>query len=265
MIFKDCVPDEVLYNRNYNGWRNDSIDVNHDGIADMIIRYYVMNNIFGSPLNQGYYNAENLTFISLVQSVQFACMLDTAVGNAFDECGNGGIKPYHTFTKIFSQNDIILMNNDSLWSQGSIYATFNVSSSTQGNCGGGGLSESDSSFYVAGRYIITNDTSLFYIHLGFQDYRIYLRDYALERQDSTINLSPTNISASPNPFTNQINISTDKAVEYQVTDYTGRVLLSGKTERSINTEILPSGSYLLLLKNEELYSVKKMVKVKQSP
>ncbi len=114
MIFTDYVPDEVLYNRHYNGWRNDSIDVNHDGIADMIIRYYVMNNIFGSPPNQGYYNAENLTFTSLVQSVQFACKLDTAVGNAFDECGNGSIKPYHTFTKIFPQNDIILMNNDAL-------------------------------------------------------------------------------------------------------------------------------------------------------
>ena len=82
---------------------------------------------------------------------------------------------------------------------------------------------------------------------------------------STNNLSPTSISISPNPFNHQINIGTDKVVEYQVSDYTGRVLLSGKTERSIATEILPSGSYLLLLKNEELYSIKKMVKVKQSP
>ena len=128
----------------------------------------------------------------------------------------------------------------------------------------------EGSYYYFLKTIYGTDTLAGYIHFSTYTNGLIM-DFACEGPTSsyiitsTNNLSPTSISISPNPFNHQINIGTDKVVEYQVSDYTGRVLLSGKTERSIATEILPSGSYLLLLKNEELYSIKKMVKVKQSP
>lgn len=68
------------------------------------------------------------------------------------------------------------------------------------------------------------------------------------------------VSISPNPFTSFINITTDKAFHYSISDYLGRVVLSGETDKTIETEALASGNYILTIKNEEMVMVRKMVK-----
>ena len=48
--------------------------------------------------------------------------------------------------------------------------------------------------------------------------------------------------------------------QYTISDYMGRVVMQGESDKTIETETLASGSYILSIKNEEMFTVKKMVK-----
>ena len=102
-----------------------------------------------------------------------------------------------------------------------------------------------------------------YVHMNYNS----VLDYAIEGPTSSYidglpNDLPTDksISTYPNPFANQININYAKPFDYQITDYIGRVVATGKAEKTINTSDLPAGNYLLLMKNEEMSCVKKIMK-----
>jgi hypothetical protein len=259
MIFTDYVPDyhiptlQIQPNHSLDSGKID-IDINHDLITDFTISCVSRQSLGGGGITYKIYPS-NQSYI--LTKVDFGH-------------GNGGYidtTPQMVAKKLL-YNDTIAISSDSLWSNST--TTIFVNGGNGAN--NGTLTDFslplDSPCWYAAKVIKGTDTLIGYLHFLTKLSAPYqlIYDFACEGPTSsyiitsTNNLSPTNISISPNPFTNQINIGTDKAVEYQVTDYTGRVLLSGKTERSISTEMLPPGSYLLLLKNEELYSVKKMVK-----
>ncbi len=244
MIFTDYVPDKFLFHAGNN--LTVGIDINHDGNNDLEFES------FSSGSGPSSHSAYSTSFNSTDSSVQIICT----------QYSSGGCWGVHYMPQVFHTGDTIFNNSLSFYSNNS-----RINYSAGIGCSFGLSSAEISDCFFSGRIVTSSDTSLFYVHFSRNsnsDY--YCLDYGIEGPTSsyiitsTNNLSLSNISISPNPFANQINISTDKVVEYQVTDYTGRVLLSGKTERSISTEVLPCGSYLLLLKNEELYSVKKMVK-----
>lgn len=119
----------------------------------------------------------------------------------------------------------------------------------------------DHDYYYSIQMLSEADTLLGYIHMTYTS----ILDFAIESHSalsSTKDLTADKyITTYPNPFTNQININYSKPFNYQITDYIGRVVLVGKAEKTINTEQLPAGNYLLVIKNEETYSVKKIVKV----
>jgi len=77
------------------------------------------------------------------------------------------------------------------------------------------------------------------------------------------NLSMPDVKVSPNPFSNSIHIETDKAVEYELADVTGKVVAKGFTNE-VKTEIptahIAKGTYLLSLGNQQNRAVKKLVK-----
>jgi hypothetical protein len=244
MIFTDYVPDNFLFHAGNN--LNVGVDINHDGNNDLEFES------FSSGSGPSSHTAYSTSFNSTDSSVQIRCTQYSSNG-----CWGVLYMP-----QVFYFGDTILNDSPSIYSSNS-----RINYSAGVGCSFGLSSVAITDCFFSGRIVASSDTSLFYVHFSrnsSSDY--YCLDYGVEGTDSssiiasTNNLSPTNISISPNPFTNQINIGINKAVEYQLTDYTGRVLLSGKTEKSISTEILPPGSYLLFLKNDELYLVKKMVK-----
>jgi hypothetical protein len=75
-------------------------------------------------------------------------------------------------------------------------------------------------------------------------------------------INTQSINIYPNPFTNQISIASEKTFDFQITDYLGKTILSGKTNEPITTDNLSKGNYLLVLKNEDAYSVKKITRLK---
>ncbi|MES2621955.1 MAG: T9SS type A sorting domain-containing protein [Bacteroidota bacterium] len=126
-------------------------------------------------------------------------------------------------------------------------------------------SPTDTPYYYFLRVITANDTLLGY--LKFSTIEAKLLDFAIEGPTSShiissiSNLASSNISISPNPFTSFIHITTEKSFQFTMSDYVGRVVLSGSADKTIRTEDLPAGNYLLTIKNEETVSVKKVVKV----
>ncbi len=123
-------------------------------------------------------------------------------------------------------------------------------------------------YYYFLKVVTNTDTLLGYLHFKSNGSGLgTILAYAIEGSDSTIiissvnDVSPSNISIYPNPFTNQINIITEKPFEYEIADYMGRAVLSGKSDKIINTAQLSAGGYFLILKSEEILSVKKIVKL----
>ncbi|MCX6199572.1 MAG: T9SS type A sorting domain-containing protein [Bacteroidetes bacterium] len=252
MIFTDYVPDANIFNFE-NGIVTKSLDLNHDGIVDISFNH--MNN-FQFPLGgEARYYLQTFS-----PTIQISAIIDTGRGvNCIGQT-------FYT-VKVYHQNDTV-SNNQLEWLDSFIYVYHIVIGGGNEICGFGNVISTDSNYFFTGRVISINDTSLFYVHLGVWDHYEYIFDYAIEGSDSTLIISSakdlsssSNISISPNPFTNQLNISIQKPFDYQITDYIGRVVLQGRAERIINTEELAAGNYLLVIKNEETYSVKKIVNV----
>jgi hypothetical protein len=252
MIFTDYVPDEYFFSPGtFNHTETKAFDLNNDGTSDL--------NFYFGHLGIPSDGVINFSIQPLQPEVQTLCFAYS--GSSL--CDSN----LRVAIKIFQNGDTIT-NSNTLWSESLTYILKDTGYAHSEICfWGTDVFSSYSSYYCAGRFVTNIDTTLYYIHIRSNGSdSVTIADYAIEGQDttyvisSTNDLSPSNTSAYPNPFTNQINISTGKPFEYQLTDYTGRVVLSGKAEHTIATDELVRGCYLLAIKNEETFSVKKMVK-----
>lgn len=256
MIFTDYVPDynfptpPITLSTPWTGQGNILLDINHDSISDFQIYHY--HDYLTTP-------TYSETIITALNSNSVLAQNET--------CGEpAGIPIMRNVAMRFTASDTCNFVS-TLWNASAyIYASSSCQSQSS-PCNYTCYDNPTLADYSRGYYFIRvtvgTDTLLGYIHFEIGS---KILDYAIEGPTSSYinssidDLFPSNISISPSPFTNQININYSKPFNYQITDYLGRVVLEGKAERTINTEQLPAGNYLLVIKNEETYSVKKIVK-----
>ena len=67
-------------------------------------------------------------------------------------------------------------------------------------------------------------------------------------------------SAFPNPFNNQLQVDTEVQMRYSIRSLQGQEILSGQTNKTINTAQLAKGIYLLQLESEDGIAIKKIIK-----
>ncbi len=262
MIYTDYLPDYSFHPYS-TGWpshvNRDSlyIDINRDGVYD----YRIFISASGSPGG----GAVGYTLLSLHQN-----MIMTTL-DSFHIYNPGHFYPLDTFLHIvakrYFKNDSLGNSNDSMWRNGEITISKYIINGGTGTLVDWVISPDDpltTPYYYFVKTVVNSDTLLGYIQLSSNN---LLFDYASEGGDTayiinSINDLPNNssISTFPNPFTHQININYTKPFEYELMDYVGRVVMKGRAERSINTAQLAAGNYLLVMKNEEMYCVKKVVK-----
>lgn len=257
MIFTDYVPDynfptpPVTLSTPWTGQGNILLDINHDSISDFQIYHY--HDYLTTP-------TYSETIITALNSNSVLAQNET--------CGEpAGIPIIRNVAMRYTASDTCHFIS-TLWNASAyIYASSSCQSQSS-PCNYTCYDNPTLADYSRGYYFIRvtvgTDTLLGYIHFEIGS---KILDYAIEDPTSSyINTSINDLSNNksittyPNPFTNQININYTKPFEYQITDYIGRVVLAGRAEKTINTEQLPSGNYLLVIKNEETYSVKKIVK-----
>jgi hypothetical protein len=247
---------QEINHHNYYG--SDSIDINYDGIYDYRLIYSRGGSLAGSywsynihSLNQNYVMATLDTY--RVSRRPTVCQSDTL---------------YHYVAKKYFHGDTLMNSSDSLWRNQYLLIHY--------YCYVGGTSSlltdyimplTDPYYYIL-KVITLTDTLLGYLQFSTQN---KLFSYACQGQDSIIvniitSISPDysindeGIKIYPNPFSNQISIASEKLYDYQINDYLGRIMLSGKSNQPINTEPLPAGNYILLLKNEDTFISRKIVK-----
>ncbi len=249
MMFTDYVPDLTIPIANNPGSVHVDIDINNDTIPDVsIVSSFYWSGGMGHFVESG-----SLSLHAIRSEVELIAKNDS------NTCGYINVMAVR-----FVYGDTILNDSNYIYSNSPLIHQY-----TTGNGGGCyysiGYAGSDPCFF-AGRMIENNDTLLFYIHYSGNK----ILDYAIEGQDTSLTISSikdlsnkNSITIFPNPFTSSITTSYNKAFEYQITDYSGRVVLQGKAEKSIATDKLATGNYLLLMKNEELYSVKRIVKMNE--
>ena len=257
MIFTDYVPDYLFYTEM-------NIDLNHDGINDCKL----IHHLYSDPMSHIGHSSDSI-FTSN------KCFVFSVVDSFI---GNYCVTNSTWRAKNFNPSDTVYFSDDSTWqNQGVIIRNdiWLIGESCFIGFPGinlGSPSDTVPSYYFL-KLITNNDTLYGFLHFSIisnhntYDGEITMHDFACEGPTSSYiinsinDLSSSNISVSPNPFTNQINISTDKPFSYQITDYIGSVVLQGRAENNIQTGALAAGSYLLLIKNEEYYSVKKITKI----
>lgn len=248
MMFTDYVPDLTVSIANSPGIDSTFLDINNDSIPDISI----VSSFYWAGGMGHFIESHSLSIHAIRSDVELIAKNDST------SCGSTVIAAV-----TFDNGDTILNESNYIYTYNPL---IHYTSSGNGWCSysaeDGG---SDTSFF-AGRMIANNDTLLFYIHFS----GIKVLDYAIEGQDTSLTISSINdlsnhnsITVYPNPFTSSITTSYNKAFEYQLTDYSGRVVQQGKTEKNISTDKLAAGNYLLLMKNEELYSMKRIVKMKE--
>jgi len=271
MIFTDYVPDFTfpqLVTTNTILHTEKNIDVNHDNIVDfaLVEERIEYSNSHGVPIGNSWH---------YIRSFNQNSITTTFDNYYYYNCGSvtvGQDSLLYQVAKKYLTGDTVLSTPETSWFNSTVMAdsfkysgcwlsflTDYLTSIDSSNF----FHVNDSSYYYVLKIIVNSDTLLGYLHIKSSS----LLDFACEGPTSSHIISSTNNlnvdnspAISPNPFTNQINISTDKPFEYLIADYTGRIVLSGKTERSIATGELGSGCYLLTIKNEETFSVKKIVK-----
>ena len=89
-------------------------------------------------------------------------------------------------------------------------------------------------------------------------YRKFISDYIAAGIDD--NPSTFQFSAFPNPFTSHLQIDTEEQMRYSIRSLQGQEILSGQTDKTINTETLAKGIYLLQIESKDGMPVKKIIK-----
>lgn len=233
------------------------LDLNNDGVNDLQIGWEWM---IGCDIN-----IEYLYIKPEQEGIQLLCGYDTGID--YYNCN----QRIYQCSKAYSSGDTI-RNETSTWLDSTetiFYSYWDCAcigccyDPIQNNL------QTDSNYYIAGRMINNSDTSLFYLHLG-ANYAYMLYDYAIEGMDTSITtFLPTSVTdvtrpqttrVYPNPFTNQIVFTGGKSMEFAICDYLGRTVMSGKSERIINTAQLIPGVYVLILKDEQNYLSTRIVK-----
>ena len=248
MMFTDYVPDLTISIVSGSGSDSTDIDINNDTVPDISI----FSNFYWFGAMGHWGQSSSLSIHAIRSDVELIAKNDSTT------CGSTEVMAVR-----FIYGDTILNESSFIYSNNPLIH-YSVASSDF--CGYSiGYTGSDPCFF-AGRMIENSDTLLFYIHYSGNK----ILDYAIEGQDTSLIISSINdlsnnnsTSIYPNPFTTSITTSYNKAFEYQLTDYSGRVVLQGKAEKSISTDKLAAGNYLLLMKNEELYSVKRIMKMNE--
>jgi hypothetical protein len=261
MIFTDYVPDTSikplpLNPPPYQDTGSLVIDINHDGMDDLKVSFRWWGSSGGSETSYRIYClGQNTVMSNLEKKILYGV------------CGLACDTAYYTVAKRYNFGDTITSISDSGWqSEGVLYINGGSSSLGGYTLTNGGSLPRDTPFYYAFRIINQTDTTLGYLHFYYPSNRFKFMDFACEGPTSSYiissvnNISSSSISISPNPFTSYIHITADKPFQYNISDYLGRVVLTGTTDKTIATEALASGNYVLTIKNEEMVTVRKMVK-----
>ena len=132
---------------------------------------------------------------------------------------------------------------------------------------------SDGWAYHAFKLVKSNESLLAYALISNQIFGdtgnlyCYISDYAIQGTQNTINvptaiasLSADNFKIYPIPFSNEINMEVTNSCTYNVYAVTGALLLSGNGNK-VNTQVLPAGSYILEVKENNTTVRKAVVKV----
>lgn len=101
-----------------------------------------------------------------------------------------------------------------------------------------------------------------FINVTYNGFKLYLDDIAVRKEDplGVSELQNLAVSVYPNPFTNQVSVKSEKAIdEVKIFDLSGK-LVATTTQSTINTESLESGYYLLKVKSGNQTVTKRIVK-----
>ncbi len=257
MIFTDYVPDYVIptawISFPHSSYGSLSIDLNKDNVDDLEI-----HKAIGGGL------AATYTSYVIVFKNQNYLMTKLDSSRTFYNGDSTSSEPFNPYAKKFNVGDSLISIIDSAWTNDSTYIE-------SLGVGGGSTTlftdyilPTDAPYYYFLKIITATDTLLGYLHFTTDGGQ--LLDFACEGPtsshiiSSTNDLSSSNISISPNPFTFFINISSEKPFKYSISDYIGRLVKQGESYKTIETDALASGNYILTIKNEERFSVKKIVK-----
>ena len=251
MIFTDYVPDFGFHATAQNYYDTVPIDLNEDGVYDFVISFQtIYQNSHSSSYSTG--------IKSLPQNSVYTKMVQL-------NCNNPSCPDSILSAKKFFYSDLLISSEDTFWRNSYVGFYYSGSFGPEIYNYRDPLAPVNDPYYYLVRIVKASDTLLGYIHLSASG--AIIMDYACEGSTSSYIINSINdlpsdksITAYPNPFTNQINVNYAKPFDYQITDYLGRVFLSGKTQNNILTTDLPSGNYLLMMKNEEMYSVRKIMK-----
>ncbi len=233
---------------NYSGIEN--IDVNHDGTFDFTLSYRTSGGLGGSvsryvlsALNNNFILTTQDSFHFTVRNIPYT-EEDTIL---------------HTVAKKHLEGDTLFLSNDTLWKTGSIsiYNSYFY---------GGAFTKVlthhlypvNGPYYYFYKVITGTDTLLGYLHFSTQN-KIF--SYACQGNTKLISpSSPEFVKVYPNPFTSILNFKSNIVFDFELINSLGKTVLAGKTYEKFNTDFLSKGVYILHLKNEDYYEVKKLMK-----
>lgn len=90
---------------------------------------------------------------------------------------------------------------------------------------------------------------------GFEIWRFFRRFYHPNPAAASLNEnSEIEFGVYPNPCSDVMTISYNSELDYKLTDFTGRVIQQG-TSNKINVSEIPSGSYLLIIQDTSIRSI----------
>ena len=101
-----------------------------------------------------------------------------------------------------------------------------------------------------------------FINVTYNGFKLYLDDIAVRKEDhlGVSEIQNLSVSVYPNPFSNQLTIKCEKAIdEVKIFDLSGK-LVATSTQSTINTESLETGYYLVKVKSGNQTVTKRIVK-----
>jgi hypothetical protein len=101
-----------------------------------------------------------------------------------------------------------------------------------------------------------------FINVTYNGFKLYLDDIAVRKEDhlGVSEIQNLSVSVYPNPFSNQLTIKCEKAIdEVKIFDLSGKIVAT-TTQNIINTESLETGYYLVKVKSGNQTVTKRIVK-----
>lgn len=101
-----------------------------------------------------------------------------------------------------------------------------------------------------------------FINVTYNGFKLYLDDIAVHKEDhlGVSEIQNLSVSVYPNPFSNQLTIKCEKAIdEVKIFDLSGK-LVATTTQSTFDTESLETGYYLVKIKSGNQTVTKRIVK-----